>query len=513
VINDTVTGNSAVTGGGIEVGAGSTASLANATVANNSETGGAADTGGIGVDNAGGATLTLANTLVAGNGPTTAESPDVSGTVTSSGHNLIGATDGSTGWTSTDLTGTAAAPLVADLGVLADNGGPTQTLLPGTGSPAIGRGSVSLIPSGVTTDQRGDPRTVNGSVDIGAVEVGGAAPAASVTALAAPATTLVVGQADAFAVAVGPATGSGATPTGSVSLFEDGVAEGTFPLVNGSATATFTADVAGSGRSVTAVYSGDGTYAASTSSVVTQAFLPASTATATITGTVAPAAGIAGQRFAARVPVRVTNAGPTLSGTFTLNLYLDVPAVGLDAAPVPIATLARRTTLKAGRSFSATLSAKALPAALAAGTYHFTVLMTDPVGDASLPTSTRTVAVATPVVTLGVGSAAYKPSSFAGKPLSYTFTVTVTNTGNVAGVGTITITDDPYNDAAPLGTLAPTTETLKANLKPGKSQRFVVRRRYAAGAFPAGTFNDGVTVSMAGAASATALVLDAFTVN
>ena len=41
-------------------------------------------------------------------------------------------------------------------------------LLPG--SPAIDAGSNALLPTGLTTDQRGLPRTVNGTVDIGAFE-------------------------------------------------------------------------------------------------------------------------------------------------------------------------------------------------------------------------------------------------------------------------------------------------------------------------------------------------------
>ena len=53
---------------------------------------------------------------------------------------------------------------------LANYGGPTETMPPMVGSPAIDAGSNSLIPSGVTTDQRGLPRIANGTVDIGAVE-------------------------------------------------------------------------------------------------------------------------------------------------------------------------------------------------------------------------------------------------------------------------------------------------------------------------------------------------------
>ncbi len=61
------------------------------------------------------------------------------------------------------------------LGPLQDNGGPTFTETPGSGSPALDTGS---NPVGLTTDQRGFNRSVNGSVDIGAVE---SQPAATIT--------------------------------------------------------------------------------------------------------------------------------------------------------------------------------------------------------------------------------------------------------------------------------------------------------------------------------------------
>jgi RHS repeat-associated protein len=169
--NVTVSGNSAPQGGGIlsnshgEI----TTALYNVTVANNS----AGNNGG-GIWNAGvAAQFTLGNTIVAGNTVTGAGSvgPDAFSAFTSLGHNLIGKTDGSSGWVASDHTGTIASPLNASLGSLASNGGPTQTLLPQTGSPAIDNGSNTLIAAGINTDQRGFPRTANGAVDIGAVEV------------------------------------------------------------------------------------------------------------------------------------------------------------------------------------------------------------------------------------------------------------------------------------------------------------------------------------------------------
>src|SRR5262249_61244604 len=60
-----------------------------------------------------------------------------------------------------------ANPLLAPLG---NYGGPTQTMPPLRGSPAINAGSDDAA-AGITSDQRGYPRAVGVSVDIGSVEV------------------------------------------------------------------------------------------------------------------------------------------------------------------------------------------------------------------------------------------------------------------------------------------------------------------------------------------------------
>jgi hypothetical protein len=67
---------------------------------------------------------------------------------------------------------TGPAPNLAPLG---NYGGPTQTMPPLPGSPAIGAGDVA--DNTFSTDQRGYPRTQNGLIDIGAVEL--QSPAAS----------------------------------------------------------------------------------------------------------------------------------------------------------------------------------------------------------------------------------------------------------------------------------------------------------------------------------------------
>jgi len=164
--NCTLAGNSASYGGGLLDYYG-TLLLNDSTVSNNS-----AEYGG-GIDSSSIATVTLANTLIAGNSLTGSggSGPDVNGAVSSLGYNLIGNTSGSTGFSpSSDLLN--VNPLLSALG---NYGGSTQTFALLPGSPAIDAGSNALIPSGITTDQRGPgyPRIVNGTVDIGAFESSG----------------------------------------------------------------------------------------------------------------------------------------------------------------------------------------------------------------------------------------------------------------------------------------------------------------------------------------------------
>jgi hypothetical protein len=114
--------------------------------------------------------LQLGNTIVAGNtAPNSPNSPDVAGTLVSLGHNLIGDGTGVTGFLPSDLVGTSSAPIDPRLSDLGDYGGPTQTCVLLAGSPALNAGDNALVDS--PTDQRGYARIVNGTVDIGAVEM------------------------------------------------------------------------------------------------------------------------------------------------------------------------------------------------------------------------------------------------------------------------------------------------------------------------------------------------------
>ncbi|HEX4146566.1 MAG TPA: choice-of-anchor Q domain-containing protein [Pirellulales bacterium] len=115
--------------------------------------------------------LTIDNTLDAGN--TAATAPDFYGAATSTDHNLIGDGTDATGFSAADgdQVGTSASPIAPRLGPLQNNGGSNLTLAPLFGSPALGAGDpAAAISAGLSTDQRGLPRVVDGAVDVGAFE-------------------------------------------------------------------------------------------------------------------------------------------------------------------------------------------------------------------------------------------------------------------------------------------------------------------------------------------------------
>ena len=168
--NSTISGNSAENcGGGIWQDGVSTMTVAGCTICGNLA---GWQGGGIFDDDfySSVVTTTLNNTIVANNSSKTT-SPDISnnsnyGTVTAN-YCLIEDTTGATFSSSSANNITGVDP---KLGTLGDYGGSTQTIPLLAGSPVIDAGSNALIPTGVTTDQRGYARIVNATVDIGAYE-------------------------------------------------------------------------------------------------------------------------------------------------------------------------------------------------------------------------------------------------------------------------------------------------------------------------------------------------------
>ncbi len=197
VTASTLSGNSArIGGGGIYNTNGAMLTVNASTLSGNS-----AGLGG-GIRNQSG-TATLNNTIVANSGT----GGELFGTFAGS-HNLISAGGLS------NLTSTVIGD--PDLGPLAANGGPTLTHALPADSPAINAGDNTLIPAGLTTDQRGHARVSGGTVDIGAFE-----------ASTASSTTAVGGT---FVYDGTPHAGSGSVDVsgGSVTLYYQGVGSTTY---------------------------------------------------------------------------------------------------------------------------------------------------------------------------------------------------------------------------------------------------------------------------------------------
>jgi hypothetical protein len=195
VTRSTISGNrSQVAGGGIRNTEMSTLALTNSTVAYNVAEGGTGG-GGISLDTVGSA-LTIVNSTVARNVDTSNNVAGAGGISKVSGthllsNSIVALNDAAPGTIQSDIDPATIDSGTANLlggeprlGPLQDNGGPTPTMAPFPGSPAIDSGNnAAATAAGLTTDQRGLPRVVDGdgsgvaAVDIGAVEVQTPAPA------------------------------------------------------------------------------------------------------------------------------------------------------------------------------------------------------------------------------------------------------------------------------------------------------------------------------------------------
>ncbi len=278
VYNNTVNGLNGYTGGGGIADDSNGMLIVNATVAGNTvqATTGTTSYGGGIYDVSGDESLQIYNTLIAQNTANTGT--DFYGTASAAEGDLINVGSGSN---IANGGGNIVAPSTLGLaGGLANNGGTTQTLALLTGSAAIGAGDLAEANAvGLTTDQRGLPRTQAGLVDIGAYEVQAGKGTTSV-ALGSSALSSNVGQTVTFTAVVSPAAGVAAAPTGAVQFQE--IVGGTptnigspvtLSVVNGVDEATLsTSSLTAGSHVITAVYQpgSDPNFLTSTASAVNE---------------------------------------------------------------------------------------------------------------------------------------------------------------------------------------------------------------------------------------------------
>ena len=288
VMNSTISGNTATNGGGIYNESG-TVAVMNSTISGNSATNGG------GVYNLSG-TVTVTNSIIAAS-----TGGNCGGAFTDGGHNIDdGATCGFGALSMSNMN-----PLLDPAG-LQNNGGPTRTIALLPGSPAIN--AAAGCPA---TDQRGIARPQDSACDIGAYEFVFTPTTTTVSSSLNPS---IYGSAVTFTAAV---SGSGGTPTGTVTFKDGGATLGSGTLSGGAATFS-TSILSGGSHSITAEYGGDAIFQASVSAPLTQSVSLATTTTLIISD--APDPSAVGQAVPVSYTVTaVAPGGGTPTGNVTVS--------------------------------------------------------------------------------------------------------------------------------------------------------------------------------------------------
>jgi hypothetical protein len=247
IINTSIIANHVLMDGGPGGGAirnTGTLQVFDSTFTANSDAGASATSSG-NISNSGG-TVLLFNTVIAEGTTGNGASPDINGAVLpQSSNNFIGAADaaltGISNGINSNQVGTVANPIFDLLGPINTNGGLTLNRVPLPGSPLINTGNKSFIPPGVNLDQRGFPRIIGGTVDIGASEFQPPQTTTNLTVAVSPPASGP--QATLTATVKGP-TPDSVIPSGVVSFFSGGTIVGGV-LVGGTPIGTANLDAIG----------------------------------------------------------------------------------------------------------------------------------------------------------------------------------------------------------------------------------------------------------------------------
>lgn len=327
------------------------------------------------------------------------------------------------------------------------------------------------------------------------------------TTLADTAPIISIGGSEVFTSRVAAVAPGGPAPTGTVTFFSY---NGTYPtqiepvLSDGTAAMPQFGTIPGY-MAFIAFYSGDANYAASNSPAVFSA-VNASPVVPTITNNTLPSSILTNASVKGVVTVTLSNPTPnTLSGVQGINVFALQYQGGQSFSSNVVGSLTKNVVLSPGSSRSFPIKVNAMAADGAPGSYALVATATN----ASVLSSFSETAgagintfftVSAANVGLTATTTSLKPGAFGAKAVPFSFTVTVTDTGNVDASGTLTITSENYNDASPIGSLPTTDYHFPAHVKVGKSQRFVVHGRYLGeGTVPAGAYNLQLTIALDGA--------------
>ena len=282
------------------------------------------------------------------------------------------------------------------------------------GSPVTVSGGVASLPTtalplganSITATYSGDTNFLTSTSTAVTANVSQAA----TTMLVAAPTTAVTGQPVTLTATVAAASGSG-TPTGTVTFFNGSTSLGSAPLSSGTAVLTTMSLVVGT-PSLTAVYSGDSTFAGSTSTAVTVTVTVAGTNTAV---TVVPNPSASGTTVTLNATVTAASPGTGIPAG-TVNFFNGTTALGT-------ATLLSNGTASTTSSTAPTT-----------GTYSITAVYVPPTSSANYAASTSPVFNQTVLPATTTTVASMPSPSVVGQPVTLTAGVSST-----AGVPTGTV--------------------------------------------------------------------------
>jgi hypothetical protein len=306
-------------------------------------------------------------------------------------------------------------------------GTPTGTVTFSDGSTTLGTGSLSngtatfstsslsVGTHNITATYGGDGNFTGSTSNTVAQSVTSKPATTTTTTIASSVNPSVFGQPVTFTATV---SGSGGTPTGTVTFFDGGSNIGTGTLSGGTTSITVSSLSVGT-HNITASYGGNSTFASSTSSILQQTVSQASTTTAL-----------------------TSSANPSQSGqnvTFTATVSPVSPGAGTPSGTVTFSD--GSTTLGTGSLSNGTATFST--SSLGIGTHNITATYG---GDGNFTGSTsNTVAQSvtnTPATTTTTTIAASVNPSVFGQPV--TFTATVSGSGGTP-TGTVTFFDGGSN--------------------------------------------------------------------
>jgi hypothetical protein len=319
-----------------------------------------------------------------------------------------------------------------DLGSVALNSGGTAALL--TAALPVGTDHITATYSGDSA--------YNASASAALTQV--IAPPlnaiSTTTTLASSALTAPGGTSVTITATVTPST-PGVVPTGTVNFTLNGAPLGSSP-VQSDGTAAFTSTTLAVGTDpIIATYNGDATYAASTSTALTETITTPPSLVPAITKSTVPPSLVSGVVAHGAVTFSVTNeTADPIKGLGTVAVYASTTGV-IDSTSILLGQVNRQLNVKAGKSVIMSVPAKILAGTLPAGSYTLFARVIDPSSNTNDSAAGPTVLVAAPFIALSetLVKSTIPATAIGDAKVHGAAILKITNNGNITTPGTAMI--------------------------------------------------------------------------